>query len=418
MYSIINYIKKKTAKKRITLHKIKTSPIIPKQSHLSPTELYMQNKELVRANKLLNESKIRAEQSLKDIMSLYEIVEAFTNQCNINEFLNIFSQYGAKLTNSKISFLWMAPHNLITSQIAINNIGYLNLRFVEDVKKIWEEKITFLKPELVNLDHRDFLVLLVKSQSKKFGLIGISLDIENRTDTMEDYFQKLNFLAKLSGIILQRINCEKVNEKLILYEEQNRIANEIHDSVCQRVFGISCATFSLKTRWTTMNESEIQEQLQLLHESSSNAIKELRATIFKLSNKKNGNKYFETCLREYLQEFSMLNKISIDLFVHGNLELIPSEVKKSIKRIIYEASGNAAKHGKCTNLDIDINIYDKAINLQIIDNGIGFDKKRINFTNTGLGLFNINNMVKAFNGTLEIESGSKEGTKLLINIPA
>ena len=190
-----------------------------KQLHMNVEELDKQRKELIEINRQQNEEKIMAKKSFKDIMSLYQIVQAFNNHGNINEFLKVFLDHSAKLMNSDISFLWMAPYNLNTSQIAINNIEYLNLFFVEDVKKIWENKITYIKPKLVKIDHREFFILLVKAQNKRLGLIGISADINDKTATMEEYFKKLSFLSELSGVLLERINYEMVNENLMLYEE-------------------------------------------------------------------------------------------------------------------------------------------------------------------------------------------------------
>jgi two-component system, NarL family, sensor histidine kinase LiaS len=190
-----------------------------KQLHISVKELDKQNKELISVNKIQIEEKMKAKQSFKDIMSLYQIVQAFTNQGNLSKFLKMFLEHCAKLMNSEITFLWMAPFNLNTSQIEINNIEYLNLFFVEDVKKMWENKMTYSKPKLVKIDHKEFFILIVRSQSKKFGLIGISAEIKDKTAIMEDYFQKMIFLSELSAIVLERINFEKVNENLMLYDE-------------------------------------------------------------------------------------------------------------------------------------------------------------------------------------------------------
>lgn len=198
---------------------IKMLSKLVKQLDMNAEELAKQRKELIEINKQQNQEKVMAKKSFKDIMSLYQIVQAFNNHGDINDFLKVFLDHSAKLMNSDISFLWMAPYNLNTSQISINNIEYLNLFFVEDVKKIWEHKITYIKPKLVKIDHREFFILLVKSQNKRLGLIGISADIKDKTATMDEYFKKLNFLSELSGVLLERINYEMVNENLMLYEE-------------------------------------------------------------------------------------------------------------------------------------------------------------------------------------------------------
>ena len=51
-------------------------------------------------------------------------------------------------------------------------------------------------------------------------------------------------------MMLERIHMDQMMDQLIIIEEQNRIANEIHDSVSQKLFGIvySLIVYKLKAK--------------------------------------------------------------------------------------------------------------------------------------------------------------------------
>ena len=75
---------------------------------------------------------------------------------------------------------------------------------------------------------------------------------------------------------------------MIVIEERDRIANELHDSVSQRLFGIVCALHSLQAKSRGMTNDELNEELQFLSQSANTTLKELRAAIYRLSSPKNG----------------------------------------------------------------------------------------------------------------------------------
>ena len=50
-------------------------------------------------------------------------------------------------------------------------------------------------------------------------------------------------------------------------------------------------------------------------------------------------------------------------------ELIPYSLKSAIYRITCEACGNAIRHGKCKNIQVNIHIHPKDLVISIVDDG-------------------------------------------------
>ncbi|MDF2538653.1 MAG: hypothetical protein K0S76_1674 [Herbinix sp.] len=227
----------------------------------------------------------------------------------------------------------------------------------------------------------------------------------------------IEFLSGLSAVTLERFHQEEIENSLIVMEEQNRIANEIHDSVSQRLFSISYAIHGLLGRWTTMSKEELKGYLVELNETSNYAMQELRNSIYQLSSKKNGKKSLQIALRELIHSISKLHSININYELTGDDERLPLSLKKGITRIIQEACSNAIRHGKCRSIRLNLNVEKDSIQLVIQDDGVGFNANESEEKVKGLGLSNIKNLVLTFHGDIKIESALGKGTGIHIIIP-
>lgn len=391
---------------------------LTKQLNRQANDLERQKSELFQINAMLEEAKNRADESLENIMSLYQVVEAFSSQNNLKEFMQVFTDYTTRLTKAEISFFWISQYKSDESLTVINGDEDSREDILNEIEVLWKDFKDTDKPILVRITNRDFIIISVKSVSRIYGLMGISVDDINYHDLKLEYFQKLSFLSELSSVILERFQLEEVTDNFMLVEEQNRIANEMHDNVSQRLFGISCAIHSVKAKWQDMTHEQIMEQLDLINDTSNEAMKELRTCIYRLSSKKRGEKFFVLSLQKYLDEFSKLNSINIDFKIIGNPEELSGSIKKALYRIIHEATGNAVRHGKCSNLHISLQEGTAGVKLSIADDGVGFELDRTNGIDyKGLGLSNMEGLVRMLNGRFNISSKPGNGTGIYIFIP-
>ena len=151
----------------------------------------------------------------------------------------------------------------------------------------------------------------------------------------------------------------RMKNQMVIIEERNRIANEIHDSVSQRLFGIVCSLHSLQAKSREMTTEELNEELQFLSQSASTTLKELRAAIYRLSSTKNGEESLFVRLQTYLDEYARLHAIRIDCQLTGDEATISDALKQALYRIICEACGNAVRHGQCQVIEIRLSLLDE-----------------------------------------------------------
>lgn len=206
--------------------------------------------------------------------------------------------------------------------------------------------------------------------------------------------------------------------KMVAIEEQNRIANEIHDSVSQRLFGLVYSLHSLQLKSRNISQDELITEFQFLKQTANTTMIELRKAIYSLSLIKKGEQPFLVLVQNYLKEFARLSDIKIDINIKGDETIISSQLKKALYRIILEACGNSVRHGQCKIIRINLVILSNHIELTILDDGIGFNISKLEIKKEkGIGLYNIQSIVKSFGGIFKINEGYEKGTRVYINIP-
>ena len=119
--------------------------------------------------------------------------------------------------------------------------------------------------------------------------------------------------------------------------------------------------------------------------------------------------------KNYAYEVCEAKNISLE-FNTGNIRDIKldSNVKRKLQLISTEALTNAVKHSGCARINYSLIVKDKAINVEVKDNGTGIDpdKKR-----TGNGLMNMKKHTEELNGAFAIETGNGSGTIVKIWLP-
>ncbi len=382
--------------------------------------LKKQSNELLKVNTQLNQANKSTKESIEHIMSLYQTVEAFTSQDNKENIYQIFTNYTVKLTRADSAFFWLGSGEKEQDKIFISGTMTQEIKqnLIRNIEGIWKENLLLDDRIKICICDNKFIAVIVKSISSNYGLIGIRTDNCESGNIKKEYVKQLEFISELIAVILERFHLEEVTERLMIAEEQNRIANEMHDSVAQRLFGISCAVHTIIASWGNMSKYQLQEKLYTLQNSAHSAMKELRSTIYKLSSRKGGQNSFQSDIKEYLDNISKLTSVIIKLKIVGDDEMIDITKKRGIYRIICEATGNAIRHGKCSLIMINLDMENEFTKLNITDNGEGFVFNNISSgKDSGLGLQNMKRIAESLNSEIEINSELGCGTEINIIMP-
>jgi NarL family two-component system sensor histidine kinase LiaS len=369
----------------------------------------------------LERANTRTNETLWHIKSLYQIVEAAT-QSESGSLRKIFTEFALKLTEQKMAFFWDVNGNEDGEKLIVHGIRHSGVEasLCFAIESNLQELRNQDSSSLMNLYyHGEFLIMPVKSTTRFWGVLGIKIEPCCQEEGRGWFVQQLYFLSELCAIILERHQLERIENQLMIIEEQNRIAAEMHDSVSQHMFGIVYAIHSLIRQWPNIPEKQLKEQLQLILESSNIASQELRSSIYSLSSRKNGSSFWVSRVTSHLDSLSKLHAVEISVNVTGDDHRLPVNHQKALFRIISEAAGNAIRHGCSSFVEVGLILKTGEAKLVVMDNGDGFDvnERLSNPKLTGLGVNNMKFLVQSLGGTIEIRSSQGEGTQILVVMP-
>lgn len=378
--------------------------------------------------KLSQQAEIMKKQ-LEHIKALYEAIEVFSQYNNPNEVINLFASYSRKLTDAKKVIVW------IETQSGLRETFKKSLYIVRGPKDVLPEenwypyiKEIFYNRKNINNAEMDIhslptgkdlhigtlVTVKVRTNSTVFGVL--SAYYLKRDEDLEAIKQTLTFLADLCAGVLEKRFLESLAEEFLLMEEQERIAGEIHDNVTQNIFGLIYGLDNLIKKESL--SKHISDQLRLMQKVAQESLKDLRASIYCMSSTKGGKENFIDEVKKYLSDLAQLNNVAIDFSSVGNFGLLGSVTKKSLYRIVREATGNAIRHGDCSNIRVSLTADEKELSLVITDNGNGFEPKVIERSQKqGLGFLNMKELARNVGGELVIESGLGEGTVVSCSLP-
>lgn len=378
--------------------------------------LEYKSRKLTDANSQLTIANAKIKQLMGYTMELYQAVHLFTTQQNRKDLIELIIDCAEKVTkSSSVLFIYTSEEKLkIDSK-------YLSSELKDEI--MWKrDAISSLSkqgsPAEIILQTQPWLFAPVKCNYKTFGALGIKLNIPDYPSYKKEILDHTGLLCSLSAIVLEKFELEQINNKLLINEERNRIANEIHDSILQRLFSVSCGIFGVIRKTGKDNTADQINELNLIRNTINEVMKDLRSTIYGYSSSKNGISNFIDGINKYINETKSLNNININFKVEGNHDHLSSGQKNALYRIICESCGNAIRHGKAIQIDILLSISCDYTKLDVKDNGAGFDTHIFQDKDTlGLGIENIHNLVHYLGGKINYTSEIGRGSTVSITLP-
>ena len=98
---------------------------------------------------------------------------------------------------------------------------------------------------------------------------------------------------------------------------------------------------------------------------------------------------------------------------------VPADAQIGVYRIVQEGVSNSVRHASATEVEVRIRRDGQAVEIEIRDNGVGFELKA-GGSGAGrpgaIGLANLQERVRALNGTVTIDSRPGHGTRLRVRL--
>jgi signal transduction histidine kinase len=256
---------------------------------------------------------------------------------------------------------------------------------------------------------RKNLLIAIVSISSLALVITLGLLYRNRQHRQRLQDQKLRDMEQERALLEQEKEI-KIMQALISggEKERTRLARELHDGVGGRLAALQIY-FSSEQHTGTLKPEIRTEIINMLEETAE----EIRHTAHNLMPDVLTRYSFEEALEMYCVQLAQVAQLHIDLQIHASVDTLPPDGRLSLYRIIQELLKNIVKHSGATNAAIQINRNQDLLTIIIEDNGQGFNPAD---QRPGLGLQNVENRIRALNGTMTIESSPRHGTIVQLEI--
>ena len=217
---------------------------------------------------------------------------------------------------------------------------------------------------------------------------------------------------RLNDMAAQLEQLLDTRRELVVVEERNRLARDLHDSAKQQAFA-AAAQISTARKLIKSDPDAAASHIEEAERLSKDLRTELANLIQQLRPAELESKGLVDALRELAEDWSRQNGIETEVHVQHQRSL-PLEIEQAVFRIVQEALANVARHSQASRVEIGL-IYSKEdITATITDDGLGFNPDE---TRSGFGLRSMDERTEALGGSLSIESKPGEGTSVSSIIP-
>lgn len=269
---------------------------------------------------------------------------------------------------------------------------------LEQKKISWEEEYLFQCADgLYKVIHdRGFVVYENNAPVKMIGSLQDVTELAQLKEQLAE--EKQSYQKEIAESIIDAQEKERIN-----------LGNELHDNVNQIL--TTARLYLDMMNPSTIEDKDIKEKTK---ELISMAYDEIRKLSKELVSPQLKSESIVQVIQELANELKASGKFSIS-FNHNPAVWVSKNLKTTIFRIVKEQIKNIVRYSEATEVIIDLQSSISGILLCITDNGKGFDPSA---TRSGIGLININERVKLYNGTVKLDTAPGKGCKLTVEIPS
>jgi signal transduction histidine kinase len=207
--------------------------------------------------------------------------------------------------------------------------------------------------------------------------------------------------------VLHRLDIQSALVVDAVDTERHRIAQDLHDSVSQRLYA---AAFNAEYLATSMagDEAGAAERATAIRTLVLVAIAEIRTLLFELQPRMLDTTSLNVLVSSLCESIGYDRSIAV---VAKEGSPIPTGPKLAIYRIAQEAIGNAIRHADAGSITVVVEIDDDGVLLEIEDDGVGFEPATIG---AGYGLRNMTERAAQIGSELKVQSAPGQGTTVSV----
>ena len=254
-----------------------------------------------------------------------------------------------------------------------------------------------------------FLGVPVLVRGEVFG--NLYLTDKQSGEVFTDIDEELTVaLAGAAGVAIENARLHARVGELVLLEDRERIAKDLHDTVIQRLFATG---LSLQGTARLAERPEVAARIQDAVEDLDITVKHIRTVIFGLETSGGPGSGLRhralTLTREASGALGFLPEVTF----RGAIDtIVPPDIARELLATLREALSNVARHAGARRVLVEIDVGSEIV-LRVSDDGRGFPEQ----PGEGLGLRNMASRAEALGGRFDFGARNGGGTVVEWAIP-
>ena len=220
----------------------------------------------------------------------------------------------------------------------------------------------------------------------------------------------LSALAALTYLVSRR----RVARLLEVANMRTRIATDLHDDIGANLTRIAVLSEVARQRFALAAAGD--DPLASIAALSRESVTAMGDIVWAISPERDHLGDLVRKMRAHADEVLSIRDVRLTFTVIGlpEDERIELDVRRDVFLIFKEAINNAARHSRCTAVDVSFGTENGALVLSVIDNGTGFERGA---EADGNGLVNMRRRAQRIAGSLEVRTEPGAGTTIRLVMP-
>ncbi|MFD8496036.1 GAF domain-containing protein [Amycolatopsis sp. NPDC059657] len=244
------------------------------------------------------------------------------------------------------------------------------------------------------------------------GVGGILLAVRDKGGEQfkADQLPMLSSFADQASVALEFAEKQRNQRLLDVLADRDRIAQDLHDHVIQRLFSTGMSLQSILRR---VDDEHARSRVALGVEQLDRTVREIRTSIFDLHT--SGADETTSLRRRLLDAVSDLttdSPVAPSVRISGAVDtLVPADLHEHAEAVTREALSNALRHSGGDEITVDVSAGEELV-IEVADNGMGIpDGGRRS------GLDNLKRRAEQGGGTVLFERRPSGGTRVVWRVP-
>lgn len=295
---------------------------------------------------------------------------------------------------------------------------------LEGRDKEWIDIGTRTAQEFSNLEAKDYVLKVRATNSagmwnEKVATIRITI--------IPPFWQRWWFYglcALTMGLLIYSIYRYRIDQLLKQQAIRNKIAQDLHDNVGSTLSSISVYSQVAKIYHEQERQGDLQQTLEKISDTSGEMISEMNDIVWAINPRHDSMDTILQRMESFARPLLASKGIIFHFEVEPGIKQVNLEMtrRKNFYLIFKEAVNNALKYAACRNLWVKIGLRHHQIELEVKDDGVGFDKEKVHMyasqSLSGNGLRNMEMRAAEMKGVWTINSEPGKGTVVQLRFPA